>query len=131
MLPLFVTCGFQQVTRQLWWHVRGSLLDDEEPTYALIAHQDHAIQLMVAQAVGLEKLTTMSQAREEVGELVWAARVSWLATLVKNLPQSVYNDFVFRSAELLETADDKAALSFEMVNNSNTSKYLVNVTRHI
>ena len=57
------------IARQLWWHLRGSLGPDEDPSDALVAHLDIPVRINVCQAVGLDKLVALSEAREAVGEL--------------------------------------------------------------
>ena len=44
-----------------------------------------------------------------------AAHMSWAASLLKGIDQSQSNDLVFRTADLLELANDEEAASFESI----------------
>ena len=100
--------------RSLHWHLRGALEDGEDPPDAWLAHPDEIVKVNTATAVGLGALVALSEAREGAEELVGAAQASWVASLTKGLPQSTFNDLVHRAADLLERADDKEALEFEL-----------------
>ena len=102
------------VARQLFWHFRGALETDEEPPDPWMTHSDKCIRANVAMAVGLDALDALSEAREAAGELVGAAQVSWTARMLKGIDFSVDYDRLYRTSDLLERADDKDALDFEM-----------------
>ena len=67
----------------------------------------------VAIAVGLEALEAFSNKYEKSRELVGADHMSWAASLIKGIDQSQFNDLVFRTADLLELANDEEVVSFE------------------
>ena len=101
------------IGRQLYWHVRGALDEGEEPPNEWIAHPDTIIVENVAIAVGVEALEAFSNTYEKSGELVGAAHMSWAASLIKDIDSSQFNDLVFRTADLIELANDEEAASFE------------------
>ena len=101
-------------TRQLFWHFRGALLEGEEPPDAWITHPDRVVMGNVSVAVGLHRMTALSETREAAGELVRAAQASWASSMMKGLPQATLNDLVHHSAELLERADDSDIVEFEL-----------------
>ena len=99
--------------RQLFWHFRGALKESEEPPDSWIAHADDPIVSNAAMAMGLDTLAALSEARESAGDLVRAAQASWAASMMKEISQEKYFDFVYRSADLLELADDENVRTFE------------------
>ena len=99
--------------RQLFWHFRGALEEGEEPPDAWIVHTDTAVVSNAAGAVGLDAVMALSKAREGAGELVRAAEASWAASLMKDIDMMTLNDLVFRTADLLESANDQRAAQFE------------------
>ena len=101
------------IGRQLYWHLRGALDEGEEPPNEWIAHPDTIIVENVAIAVGLEALEAFSNTYEKSGELVRAAHMSWAASLIKDIDSSQFNDLVFRTADLLDLANDDKSASFE------------------
>jgi hypothetical protein len=92
-----------------------SPLDDAEAHVWLL----HANELMVvtnaATAFGSATLEALSAAKEGAGDLVGAARVAWAARLVKGLPAAIFNELVYRAANLLETANDSSCADFEII----------------
>ena len=103
------------VVRHLYWHLRGALSDGEEPPDEWMGHVDEAVKMSVGSALGIEKLVTLSEAREAQGMLVRAAEAAWVASLVANLSLPEIQDQQFRAADLLEHADDAAARPFELL----------------
>ena len=101
------------VARQFYVHIRGALEKGKGPPDLWLAHADVIVKVNTAVAVGLDALAALSEARESTGELVRAAHASWAASRMKGIPGSVLNDLVHRSADLLERADDKEAVTFE------------------
>ena len=98
--------------RQLYWHMRGSLQKDEEPPDTWITHQDDVVKANVAMAVGADFLLALSTARENAGELVRAAEASWAARFAID-DRAGHDRIIYRTAELLETADCAEAWKFE------------------
>ena len=101
------------VARQLYWHMRGALAEEEQPPDAWIAHPDIVVMANLAMAVGVDALLSLSKAREGTGELVGAAQASWAASWMKGIDGLIYSDLVYRTADLLEAADDSEAADFE------------------
>ena len=102
------------VARQIFTHFRGALGEGEEPPDAWLVHPDQAIKANVAMAVGVDGLVVLSNAREAAGELVRAAQASWVASSHKTISAATYIDFIFRTTDLLERADDTEARAFEV-----------------
>lgn len=89
------------------------MAEDEMPSDALMNHPDSMVKTNVAAAVGLERLTALSNAREAEGQLVRAAQASWISSLLDTITPTVRNDMVFKTSDLLERADDETAAVFE------------------
>lgn len=102
------------VARQLYWHFRGALEEGEEPPDTWLTHPDNIVKTNAVNAVGLDALTALSRVREEAGKLVSAAQVSWAASFTKGIPQATFNDLAYRVTDLLEQADDRRVLNFEL-----------------
>ena len=103
------------VARNLHTHFRGSIIEGGEPSEPWLAHPDVIIKANLAMAVGLDTLVALSESHEAAGELVRAARISWVASVHKAIYRTaLYVDMVHRTAELLERANDKEALDFEL-----------------
>ena len=92
--------------------VLPNLIDDEE-AQAWLLHTEEIIVSNVATALGSAKLEGLSAAKEAAGDLVGGARVAWSARSVKQLPAATKNELVYRTAALLESADDPSCASFE------------------
>jgi hypothetical protein len=88
------------------------VLEDTE-AQAWLQHKAPVIAANVANALGIEKLGALSAAKEAAGELVFAARVAWVACSVLHTASQVITDLTYRAADLLETADDPGCTAFE------------------
>ena len=99
--------------RHLYWHFRYALQDGEEPPEAWLSHPDVMVAANVTMAVGMEKLSALSKSHELAGELVQAARLSFLATRRRHLDAKEVTDLTHRSVALLERADDLTVQAFE------------------
>jgi hypothetical protein len=116
--PLVADAGFATFTgyvgRQLYVHLRGALEVGEEPPDAWLAHQDDVIKANVANAVGMDGLTELLESRESAGELVRAAYCARGMSLSKGISPVTIADHLFRAQELLERADEKEAIEYEL-----------------
>ena len=100
------------VARQLYWHLRGALEEGEDPPDLWLTHPDDIVKVNTAMAVGIDDLLDLSKAREAAGDLVRAAEASWAIAKTQGTT-SMFLDMMFRTADLLERADDKDAMKFE------------------
>ena len=94
--------SFEEYTaRHLYWHVKGSLQEDEEPPDALIEHRDGSVKVGLAMALGLDAVVSLSKAREEAGMLVSAAHARRAASLLKGISASMLKELLWETADLL------------------------------
>ena len=104
------------VARHLYNHFQGAMEKDAAPPDTWLTHADRIVLAQTSMAVGLEALSALSEAREAAGDLVGAARAAWAASMHKSivLRSSIHKNLVYRAADLLERADDKDLVSFEI-----------------
>ena len=91
------------VARQLSWHMRGALGENEAPPEAWLTHEDEAVLQAVAVAVGCDALLVMADSAEAAGEYLNAARYVRVAGKLGDqgrLTMEVWNDLLYRYCQL-------------------------------
>ena len=104
------------VASSLWWHVRGAM-GDAPPAKVLVEHEDEAIRQSVALALGKERLEESVRARETEGDMLGAARLSWLGCALGArgmLAKPEVDEFVWRAVSLLQACASEETLEFEL-----------------
>ena len=104
------------VASNLWWHVRGAM-GDAPPAKVLVEHEDEAIRQSVALALGKERLAECVRARETEGDMLGAARLSWLGCALGArgmLAKPEVDEFVFQTVSLLQACASEETLEFEL-----------------
>ena len=104
------------VASNLWWHVRGAM-GDAPPAKVLVEHEDEAIRQSVALALGKERLEESVRSRETEGDILGAARLSWLGCALGArgmLAKPEVDEFVFQTVSLLQACASEETLEFEL-----------------
>ena len=102
------------VARQLYYHIQGALSGTDEPKWEWLGHRDTIIKKNYANAVGFDKLSEIAAAEAEAGNRLNAAFAAYASSLRKDISGEIVRDKMYQAADMLEQADDKDALQFEM-----------------
>jgi hypothetical protein len=107
----------QYVEQALELHmIEALLLDplDDADAHSWLLHGNELIVKTAATAMGTATLEALAAAKEGAGDLVGAARVAWAARSERELTAANGTDLAYRTAALLETADDPSCAEFEL-----------------